>query len=515
MYRKLLIGLVTALMLVAVVSVGAYAQGNLKEYTGYQVMNLATCSGCDAHVRVDYYGPSGGAPAKTQNLTIAPGASANVQQKTETDLPAGVYSAVLSSDQPIAAVVGQIESDPSSSALVYQTPFSDYTGISLGSTTVSLPSMEVNWFGIDSLARIQNVGDAPATVTIQYKAASIGGTLAGQASIAPKTVTIAKYAAYTLDPTQDAGSLVASSGSFQNRFFGSAVVTSDQPLAAIANETDVTKRTKFTYNGFGDADSGTELLAPGIFWQWFGTFTSLAVANPTSSTCSGTITYTAGANSKLIGGADGAGQTKQVTFSLAPGESRTAYEGAANQSDLADKFQIFGGGARITSSCKLVAKVNQTQYSANADGQIPSGSFNALPVATLTTKVAVPLIQADFYGYYTSLTCANADASNPASVAITYTSDSLSGVQNTPGTVNHTIPAGGTLIVYEAVQNGALADINKTTSPWFSNGTAKFNGSAFVSSTGTQKIACTVNEVGGTVKPGDNMNSYNGVNVNP
>ncbi|MFN8472905.1 MAG: hypothetical protein U0822_12000 [Anaerolineae bacterium] len=515
MHRKLLIGLVAALMLVAVVSVAAYAQGSLKEYTGYQVMNLATAAGADAHVRVDYYGKDGGAPAKTQNLTIAPGASANVQQKAETDLSAGVYSAVLSSDQPIAAVVGQIESDPSTSALVYQTPFSDYTGISAGSTTVSLPSMEVNWYGIDSLARIQNVGDGPATVSVQYKAASFGGVVAGQPSIAAQSFTIPKYAAITLDPTQTAASLVASSGTYQGRFFGSAVVTSDQPLAAIANETDVTKRTKFTYNGFGDADAGTELLAPGIFWQWFGTFTSLAVANPTSSTCSATITYTAGASSQLVGGADGAGQTKTVTFSLAPGESRTAYEGAASGSDLADKFQRFGGAARITSSCKLVAKVNQTNYSANADGQLPSGSFNALPTATLTTKVAVPLIQADFYGYYTSLTCANADTSNAASVSISYTSDNLSGVPNTNGVVNHNIPAGGTIIVYEAQQNGSLADINKTTSPWFSNGTAKFNGSAFVTSNGAQKIACTVNEVGGSVKPGDNMNSYNGVNVNP
>ncbi|MFN8496264.1 MAG: hypothetical protein U0641_00245 [Anaerolineae bacterium] len=515
MYRKLMIGLVAALMLVAVVSVAAYAQGTLKEYTGYQVMNLATCSGCDAHVRVDYYGSTGGAPVKSQNLTIAPGASANVQQKSETDLAAGVYSAVLSSDQPIAAVVGQIESDPSTSSLVYQAPFSDYTGISAGSTTVSLPSMEVNWFGIDSLARIQNVGDAPATVTVQYKAASIGGVLAGAPTIAAKTYTVPKYAAMTLDPTQDAASLVASSGSFANRFFGSAVVTSDQPLAAIANETDVTKRTKFTYNGFGDADAGTELLAPGIFWQWFGTFTSLAIANPTSGTCTGTITYTGGANSQLVGGGNGEGQTKLVNFTLAPGESRTAYEGAAGQSDLADKFQRFGGGARITSACKLVAKVNQTQYSTNADGQIPSGSFNALPTATLTTKVAVPLIQADFYGYYTSLTCANADVSNAASVNITYTSDTLSAKPNLTASVAHTIPAGGTIIVYEAQQNGALADINKTSSPWFTNGTARFNGSAFVTSTGAQKVACVVNEVGSSVKPGDNMNSYNGVNVNP
>ncbi|MFN8485556.1 MAG: hypothetical protein U0768_21145 [Anaerolineae bacterium] len=501
-YRVLWLAIVAAVWLA--LSPVAHAQGAAREYTGYQVMNLATCSGCDAHVRVDYYGPSGGAPVKTQNVTIAPGASANVQQKTETDLPAGVYSAVLSSDQPIAAVVGQIESDPSTSALVYQAPFSDYTGISLGSTTVSLPSMEVNWYGIDSLARIQNVGDSPATVTIQYKAASIGGALAGNPSIQAKTYTIPKYAAMTLDPTQDAGSLVARTGSFQNRFFGSAVVTSDQPLAAIANETDITKRMKFTYNGFGDADSGTELLAPAVFWNWYGTFTSLAVANPTSSTCSATITYTAGANSKLIGGADGAGQTKPVTFSLAPGESRTAYEGAANQSDLADKFQIFNGAARITSSCKLVAKVNQTQSRANADGQLPSGSYNAVPVAALTTTVAAPLIQANWYGYFTSLQCANADTATPASIRIEYRAADSNEVR----TVHHMIPAGGSVTMYEGQCLGEIF------SDLACQPDVHFNGSAIITSEGRQKIACTVNEVG-PVHNGDNMSTYNGINIAP
>jgi hypothetical protein len=111
--RKLVVGLVAALMVLGLLNVNAFAQGTLREYTGYQVMNLATCSGCVAHVRVDYYGPNGGNPVRSRNLEdIPPGGSVNVQQKLETDLPDGVYSAVLSSDQPIAAIVGQIEADP-------------------------------------------------------------------------------------------------------------------------------------------------------------------------------------------------------------------------------------------------------------------------------------------------------------------------------------------------------------------------------------------------------------------
>src|SRR5687768_16116563 len=90
--RKLMIGLTIALMVMGIINVAAHAQGTLREYTGYQVMNLATCAGCVAHVRVDYYGPTGQI-VLTKNLPdIAPKASVNVQQKTEENLPDGVYS---------------------------------------------------------------------------------------------------------------------------------------------------------------------------------------------------------------------------------------------------------------------------------------------------------------------------------------------------------------------------------------------------------------------------------------
>lgn len=512
--RKLFIGLIAALLLVSLVSVAAFAQGNLREYTGYQVMNLSTTT--PANVRVDYYGPSGNTVC-TKNLDpIPPGGSANVQQKTETcgtgPLPDGVYSAVLSSDQPIAAVVGQVSSDPGTAGAIYQAPFSEYSGVSAGSRKVILPELMSNWFGIDSLMRVQNTSGTAASITVQYYASSIGGVATGAANIAAKTYSIPAYAAITLDQAQEGQSLAATSGTFQGKFLGSAVITSDQPLAAVVNQTNPTVRQKFTYNGFGEEDAGSELLAPAIFNRWFGTFTSLAISNSsTTQSVDVTITYTAGPNSQLTNGSNGAGQTEVKTVTLGPGESTTRYEGGSGTGgDLAGKFSRFGGSARVTATGPIVAKVNQTQYTA-VNNQNPSGSYNATPVSKLTTRVAAPLIQADFYGYFTSLTCANGSTTEAATITVKYTSDSLSARPNISGEVQHTIQPGGSYIAYEADRNGALADINKSGSPWDNGTTARFNGSAFITSNGPG-IACTVNEVGKTIQF-DNMNTYNGVGL--
>lgn len=504
-------------MIVLALSSATYAQELQRVYSGYQVVNLATCSGCDAHVRVEYYRPDGGLAAPARHMTIEPGGIANVQLKEQPDLADGVYSAVLSSDRPIAGIATEVDSDPGTSALLYDGPFATYIGKSSGSTTVALPNIDVNWYGFETVDYIQNVGNATANVTVQYKAAMQGGMLAGQASISAQTFRIPKYAAITLDPTRTSSQLVATSGTFQDRFFGSAVVTSDQPLVAVADETDVAHGLKFGYEGFGDGDGGTELLAPAIMWQWYGTYTSLSIMNPSSGSCSVRVVYTAGSGSQLFGGADGAGQTYEVTFSLAAGEMSTRWEGNT-AGDLNHRFQRFLGTARISSACSIVAKINQTQYAPNARRQWPSGSYNAVPIAQLTVKVAAPLIQADWYGYFTSLQCANADPGSAARIRIDYRSVGYPKSRTT----YRTIPPGGSVTMYEGqclgpAWNDLLCQpgIGLPLDPPIGGSPAvHFNGAAIITSEWGQKIACTVNEMGGNNR-WDNMGTYNAVNILP
>ncbi len=514
--RKLMVGLVIALMVMGLVNVAAHAQ-NLREYTGYQIMNLATQPGAVAHVRVDYYGQNGGTPICTHTLPpISPKASYNVQQKTEScdggvALPDGVYSAVLSSDQPIAAVVAQVESDPAL-GLQFEAPFSNYTGASAGSRTVVLPSVMHNWFGLDTLMRVQNVGDGPATMTITYTASNVTGQLAGQSNIAPMTQSIPRYAAVTIDQATLGNILAASGGTFRGRFFGSAIITSDQPLVAIVNETDPTLRAKYTYNGFGADDSGTELIVPAIYSRWFGTYTTLSVQNAGSSPVQVTITYKAGRFSQLVGGGDGTNQVKTVQFTLQPGEASNRNEKFSGQADLWDTFTRFGGNARITANGNIVAKVNQQQETPSGNRSNPAGSYNAMPVRVLTTRVAAPLIQADYYGFYTTLACANGSSTQDGSFTVEYTSDENSARPNVSGTFTHPIAAGGGIRMYEATRNHPEADINRDGSQWLdaSRNIIRFNGAAYLNS--NVPLMCVVNEQTDRI-PYDNMVTYNTVNI--
>jgi len=86
-----------------------------------------------------------------------------------------------------------------------------------------------------------------------------------------------------------------------------------------------------------------------------------------------------------------------------------------NLSDLTS-FTRFFGTARIQSHIPVVAKVNQENDGGNAE------AYNCIDASTASKKVVVPLIQADFYGFYTSLTIQNMSDST-GTITITYKSD--------------------------------------------------------------------------------------------
>lgn len=225
------------------------------------------------------------------------------------------------------------------------------------------------------------------------------------------------------------------------------------------------------------------------------------------------ITYKAASGSTYPSGSNAEGATRTVSFILAPGGSSTRYEGNSG-GDLGPTFGKFSGSARISASGPVVAIVNQTQTTFTSN-QKPSGTYNAARIDRLTQKAAVPLVQADFYGYYTSMACANASTTQAATVEFRYLSDSLSANPGVKATRTVTIPAGASIWAYERDRNGPLAHINTTTSPWYNPtlGTARFNGSAVVTSrTDGANIMCVVNEVGDSILY-DNMNTYNGVAV--
>ena len=177
--------------------------------TGLQVQNVGTAT---ANVTVTYYWDGGSC---TENATIEPNAAYTFYQPNTTCMPDGVIaSAVVESDQPVVAIVNEVNY-ARGTGMSYNT-----IDVAAGTTTVSAPLLFKNYNNWVTGLQVQNVGTATANVTVTYYGA--GG---------PWTETA------TIEPGASAN-FYQPSGPMPDGFIGSAVVTSDQPVVAVVNETN-------------------------------------------------------------------------------------------------------------------------------------------------------------------------------------------------------------------------------------------------------------------------------------
>jgi hypothetical protein len=352
-----------------------------------------------------------------------------------------------------------------------------------------------NWYGYYTEFYVQNVGMGTADVDVAYYP-GLGG-----ATGVTDDATIPQYTSENFSQKSQTA-LGAPSGTFAGRFNGAAVVTSDQPVVVVVNEHNEGAQKLFTYNGF--ASGATEMVAPSILRGHYGWYTSMSIANPDiSASVDVTITYSADTVYSLPESLRGT--TVTANFTIDPGKALTRYDGSGanpttdpSLTDLAS-FTRFFGTAKIESSGPVVAKVNQENDGGNAE------AYNCVDSTTATTKVVVPLIQADFYNFYTSLTILNL-SDQEADISIVYTSDgTYSSPTNTSITVDHTIAGNGVFNSWE----GGLA----TTGDVHNSGTfVRFNGAAVITS--DRPIVAIVNEE----KSGSGLDygySFNTFNTNP
>lgn len=397
-------------------------------FTSYTVANLnATQS---ASVIVTYYDANGVAQPWQISRTVQGGGSVTIQQSADDPtLASGRYSAVVSADQPIAAVVNQQLGDLNSRTSV--APFSSYSGSSEGATTVILPEVMYNWFGYYTEVYIQNAGStAAANVKITYTPTAIGTCTTGAAladdPVVTGSATLAQYA--TLEVSQFAKTAlgapsVAGCTAFAGRFLGMAKIISDQPVVVVVNQ--IVQNKLFTSNGF--TSSGADLIVPAYMRNWYGYYAAITLANPGGTEASVDLTYTPSPGSNPL-------TPISVNHKVPAGKSINIYDGSsanASQSDLIGAYPWnpaqsatkqtykFFGSIKIHSDQPILAKVNQ-EAELVAGNQ--AGAYNVPLTTEATTLVSVPLIQSDFYGYYTSLTIMTSDGGE-ATLEITYTSD--------------------------------------------------------------------------------------------
>lgn len=484
-------------------------------FTSYQVANLGTSP---ANITVKYYDASGTTTSGSDQVfaSVPAGASVVVQQSTESTLGTGIWSAVVSADQPIAAVVNQ-QLGVSGSGSSYP-PFSSYSGASAGATNVLLPEIMYNWFNNYTEIYIQNAGTAAASnITIEYYPTKIGTCTTGATgqvdTVASAGNTLAQYASRSVSQfakTNLAASGCTSAAYFNGRFLGSAVVKSDQPVVVVVNHISPGKL--FTYNGFTTADAGTRLLLPAYLKGFYGFYASLTVANPSlSSSVTFTPTYKSDASFSNPKSTTVVGTPRVI----GPGQSVNIYDGApSSNSDLDGQFgatgQRFFGTVQIDASAPVVAIVNQESVPTSGG---KAGSYNGLVTSAGTQKISVPLIQSSFYGLYTSLSIMTVDGTD-ATLRITYKSDSqFSALKNATQTYTMTT-TGGFLNRYEGPTASATQSDLLDDSFWAAPGTRnRFIGAATIEVISGPNIVAFVNsETGGDTTGYDTMYTFNTFN---
>ena len=278
-----------------------------------------------------------------------------------------------------------------------------------------LPAMSNGAYGgYITAATIQNTGSAPAIVHIAYFDQNGAPVGAGDFN-----ASLPINGSWTV--RQDNGN------SFPSAQAGSAVVYSNQPVAALVNE--------FAPGGLGDATSysgvqvpsgvGTTLFAPTIVNNAFGGYTTgIGLVNSSAAPTSITITYR---------DTTGAAVKTQTVTALAAG----AYQGMYSGDPTLALPSGFAGTATIASSSGAVAAiVNET----GPGGQL--SSYDAVPSGSNQLNVPVALNNA-FGGYFTGIGIQNTSARG-GSVSVTYFD-----AAGSPTVKNFTMPANGSLAVYQ------------------------------------------------------------------
>jgi hypothetical protein len=420
------VALSAALALGTLTATPAQAQGpgtGLPFITGIQVQNLASVQ---ATVSFAFYAEGGtNAVGTIPNVPIPANGQVTYAQLPSTAVQPGFRgSAVISSDQRIAAIVNVVSPDYS-----FNFGGEAYVGVTGGSTTVSLPLLFKGFFGFNTFVTVQNVSQTPANVTINY----VGRDGNNNPVTASQTINNVQPNASVRFDQQAFGGLPIG-------FNGSATITSNTEIAAVV--TQVGPTTVLIYNGFTEGTPNP--IFPLVNTNNSGFQTGIALQNRGTTATNVTVTYTPSA----------AGTSCTETKSIAPG---------ATEYFAIDSFRItqpgencangalFVGSGRVTANSAnqpLVAIVNQLNSGTNR-----GGSYSSLNANNATATVVYPLIQDRVGGFFTgislinvgdvatTITCTYRGTANNQPVTTTQTSGTLQpGGTYTPVQVNQIAP---------------------------------------------------------------------------
>lgn len=472
---------VIALLLIVMVSVGLVAaQGQLPGSgwkSGQQIQNVGSAN---ASIVFQAFGTDG-TPYNCGSDNVAPGASTNVLTDVDCPVPAGfVGSAVVSADQPIAAIVNVNNRGTGTAAGQYRgTDGADVA------TSIAFPLVKNNFGGRTTTFYVQNASTSPNNITATFR---IG------ANVHTKTFNAVPGNAMVVISPVDAQPPVPSGA------VGSLTVTGTQALAgtsleheasaAVAQNLQASKA--FTPNDYDDV-----AYCPLV-----------RNAHTPNSQTTGIQAQNVGAAPQTIRVdysyriGNGAVQTKTVNSpSLAVGESFTFFGGDANLGLPAGAL----GSATVTGvgGGNIAVVVNDRGFNTANPNRVTT--YACFAAGGASSDVVLPLYKEYFGGNTSGIQIQNVGAA-PATVQVTYQPTGGS-----PVTFSHSTPI--------AVGSSAtFFGVSGLTSPQgitvVSGNQASLNNSfGGVVITSNQPIVAIANESSNAPNPsGQDTKNYEGFN---
>jgi len=340
--------------------------------TAFRVQNLSTE---DAHCTFSFYDANGVSQYNSGTLpSIPPGDSLYIYVPTDTTVADGMYSAVVSCDQEVAAVVniGDVDSGAS------------YSGVGHNevATTLYAPGIYDNYYNFYSDIVVQNASAGAIDITLEIYQPGV------TAPVYTDTKTNVPANAYVTWEQEGLTELV------DNQFYSAKIIGTGN-IAAIVNiyGKGPNEGTLFSYNAF--SAGSTTAYAPVIMNNYYGYTTALVVQNMGTTTANVTVTYS------------DPGTASDWTGTIAPGAAMSFYSG-----DPA--FNIPSGqllGAKVTSDQPVAVIVNeQTIYNR-------AGTYNGFAAGSTTARA--PVVMNSYYNWNSSVTCQNVGTA-PATMHISY-----------------------------------------------------------------------------------------------
>lgn len=447
--------IVLVFTLLFVFTITANAQLGDTDTSSFAVQNISGSDGVSVTIQFiaedgTAYTPTdlGGGLTNPFTLNDSESKMINVGDIPSAQLPSARYSVVISSTGEVVAVASLAGEGTNRFT-------GGYSSFSSGATTTYLASTAYQWYGWYSMISVQNLGSAPADVTLTINCSNGTGTTGTLTQL-----DIPSMASHTFVLKNEIPAGFTSS----TTCIGSAEITSDEPVVVVNNQNVPALGYTNTFEGFpGGFD---KVYVPNLSTNYYGWVSALNVIKLGSGSTTVTIDYDDSEPNDTCNLTDSTPSCQLYMPTFHPTTGRY--------------------GAKITSSpsMELLVSVGGSHTGGNSGAYVGVNSGSG--------SVAVPIAMKRYFNWVTAINCQNV-STTPTTINFAY--------QGYPGDAyNHstTLSEGDSLQVY--VPNEAfLPD-------------GYFGGVIVTANAAGAEISCVVGtsiEAGVTTTPGDWTYQYN------